>query len=117
MKYYEEIEHIFTPGDCGRLIDIAEKQGLKNGKKYASTTLIDRDLATRLFKQLKDHYPRFYNNSVILGFNDNFRILKYYSGHKVHQDNSNYDSFGNIGVLTLNIFLNDNFIYVLNYGL
>lgn len=115
MKYYEEVEHIFTPGDCRRLIDLAEKNGMdeyeKDKKKFAKTSIVDRDLAIRLFKQLRDHYPRNYRGCKIIGFNDRLRIFKYYPGyeHNTHRDNFNFDSFGNIGVLTLNIFLNDDF--------
>lgn len=73
--------------------------------------LIDKDLANKLYQRIGNRIPKYFNGCRVVGLNDHFRMSKYYPGgyFLTHQDGYNQDGEGNRSVMTLNIFLNDDF--------
>ena len=109
------IDDIFTPDQCKDFIERAESQGLEKIDRgiaiYHRTMIIDKPLADKLYQQLRHNIPTNFNGMRVVGLNDHFRFSKYYSGEGfgIHKDGINQDSQGNRSVMTLNIFLNEDF--------
>jgi len=114
-KFLTIIDNIFTAQQCKSLIKIAENNGLEKIDRgiaiYHRVIIKNKDLADGIFKKIRHHLPQYFDGKKIIGLNDVFRFSKYYVGEEfgVHYDRVNQDSFGNRSVMTLNIFLNDDF--------
>lgn len=121
-SYLNQIDNIFTPEECQDLLDRANSEGWhspQTGGSYVRSIIIDRELADKLYLQLKEHIPDYYRDYKLLYINDHFRFSRYDVGgiFPVHQDGTNYDSsrvedyegYSTESVFTLNIFLNDDF--------
>lgn len=120
--YLNQIDDIFTSDECTELIKRANEKGWHlpgTGGSYMRSIIIDRELAEKLYLQLKKHIPDVYNGYKLLYINDHFRFSRYNVGgiFPVHQDGTNYDSsrvdefegYSSESVFTLNIFLNEDF--------
>ena len=105
----------FGADECKELIQRCENKGLVEVERsialYNRSVIIDPDLATKLYTQLKDIIPSTFNGQQVVGLNDHFRFSKYDPGGRfeMHKDGFNQDSKGNRSAMTLNIFLNDDF--------
>ncbi|CAH6421060.1 Hypothetical protein KVN_LOCUS118 [uncultured virus] len=114
-KFLKVIDDIFTEEECKSIIKLAENRGLddidRGIAKYHRTIIKDKKLSDKLYIQLKSHIPIMFNGSKTICLNDHFRFSKYFPGEEfgLHKDGINQDSFGNRSVMTLNIFLNDDF--------
>ena len=116
MAYLKQIDNIFSEDCCKYLIKQAEELGMKKvedrpGATYHRSMLKNKEMADRLFNQLRSHIPQTFNGQRVVGLNEMFRFSKYYPGGKfgIHKDGYNVDSQGNRSAMTLNIFLNDDF--------
>ncbi len=131
IKDYDyEIDSVLTKDECTSIIN---KVGGKYFKSNYDTTVrdskricvIDHQLANILWKRLEDVIMKHYQNEVPFGYNvdsarkwiptkinECFRIFKYESpsvGFKPHFDNQYCESFDCRSVLSIVIYLNDNF--------
>jgi len=117
LKYLQVVDNLLSKEECQFLIKFAEKQGLKEIDrgiaKYHRTEFDNDWLANMLFERLKSKglIGTMYNRKRITGLNHHFRFSKYYPGgeFKIHKDGINSDRNGNRSVITLNIFLNEEF--------
>jgi predicted 2-oxoglutarate/Fe(II)-dependent dioxygenase YbiX len=79
--------------------------------------IIDEVLSIDLFSRIKPHLPETYNGYTLEYLNSHFRFSKYDKNGKfpIHVDGKNYDEKKNKegynyeSLMTLNIFLNDDF--------
>ena len=115
LKFLQVIDNLFTENECKIIIDWVEKSGLEEVDKgiaqYYRNIFKNEQLANILFMKIRQYLPNQFNGSTIVGLNKTFRISKYYPGQyfDIHKDGFNVDSQGNRSVMTLNIFLNNNF--------
>lgn len=114
------IDDIFTKHECKELIEKANNIGWHKpgtGGSYMRAIMIDEDFAKKVFERVKKHIPDSYNGFKLEYINSHFRFSRYDTGGKfdLHNDGVNMDSKkapdGNNyrSVMTLNIFLNDDF--------
>lgn len=114
------IDGIFTKEECRDLIDRAEKIGWhepQTGGKYLRAIAIDEKLAEDVFNRIKEYLPESDHGYTLEYINSHFRFSKYRAGGKfdIHCDGKNIDlkmdanGYNYEAVMTLNIFLNDNF--------
>ena len=116
-QYLEVIDNIFTVEDCVKLIKFAENQGFQKvndgNSQYWRTNFFNQELAYILFNELRQmgKIPDIIDDKRVVCLNTEFRISKYEPGQefRMHKDGVNQDRYGNHSILTLNIFLNDNF--------
>jgi prolyl 4-hydroxylase len=107
------IDCLLSEKECSELIehfDSQKSEYVNRGiAEYHRHQEINKELVTKLLQRIK--LPENYNGSKIVGLNDHFRFSKYEPGMQfsIHRDGTNQDSRGNRSVMTLNIFLNDNF--------
>lgn len=114
-----QIDNIFTPQQCEMLIANAETTGFDDvdrgnacyGRVVGRIQMDGRPLQEWLWDRLKDIIPAEVDGKRVTGLNDHFRFSKYHKGQffDIHRDGFNQDCHGNRSVLTLNIFLNDDF--------
>ena len=110
-----EIDDIFSEEECKQLIERANNQGYeyvdRGIAQYFRTIFDDKGLAQNLYTQLYHLIPKTFNGKKVQGLNNIFRISKYIKGcqFQIHKDGVNQDNRGNRSVMTLNIFLNDDF--------
>lgn len=117
LPFLRQIDNIFTEEECKELIERANKVGWKDIDRgiatYKRVTIVDKDLADLLFKKIKDLdlIGTHFNGSRITGLNEFFRFSKYEPGEKfnMHKDGFNVNKAGDRSIMTLNIFLNDDF--------
>lgn len=118
QKYFQIIDNIFTENECQQIIDKYEKSLLENKvnrfvdnseANYYRIEINDDNIYKRLIEKVK--LPLEYNGYKIYGFLKNMRLAKYETGGKfpIHQDAIFQDNFGRRSILTLNMFLNNNF--------
>ena len=124
------LDNLLTPAECKSLIERAnatktDNKGNKSwhrpgtGGSYARVLMIDTVLAETLYKRIQPFLPT-YDGMKLLYLNTHFRFSRYnVGGHfPLHCDGTNYDtdrapSYGAlsaVSMLTLNIFLNDDFV-------
>src|SRR5665647_2704867 len=116
-KYLQVIDDLMHPEECKQMIEYAEKQGFKEVDRgianYLRYEFDNPSLAELLCSRLeqKGFMPKFWNGSMVTGLNAHFRFSKYEHGQEfgIHKDGFNVDKDGNRSVMTLNIFLNDEF--------
>ncbi len=116
-KYLQVIDDLLTRDECKQLIEFAEKQGFKEvDRGIANYHRVEFDnplLANLLCNRLifRNMIPQYWNGNKVVGLNTHFRFSKYYEGQEfgIHKDGFNTDQNGNRSVMTLNIFLNDDF--------
>jgi hypothetical protein len=113
--YLQQIDNLFSPTQCKALIAFAESKGFElidrgNAKYYRVKSSLP-NLAEDLEKKLRDYIPNFVDGKRVTGLNDYFRFSKYTEGQEfgIHRDGVNQNSKGDRSVMTLNIFLNDDF--------
>lgn len=112
QKFLYQIDDIFTPEECKRLIEKAEKIGWHTMDRgialYDRALMTDQNLADYIFQKIKHLVPDYFMGQRVVGLNDHFRFSKYYPGGRfeIHKDGINIDKRGNRAVMTLNIFLN-----------
>lgn len=110
-----QIDDVFTLNECKSLIETAESKDMhlvdSGVAQYFRVILDDEQLAAKLYKRLYKFIPKTVDGKRVVGLNSVFRFSKYIRGgdFKMHKDGVNQDSKGNRSILTLNIFLNDNF--------
>jgi len=117
-----EIDDIFTLKECQELIKWANEKGWhypETGGDYLRSIVIDRELSDKLFSQIKHLLPETYNGKRLVYINDHFRFSRYREGgmFPIHEDGTNYDAsrvseydgYSTESIMTLNIFLNDDF--------
>ncbi len=114
------LDDIFTPEQCKTLIKICEAQELEHIDRstpgvgnitYDRAMLDNKELAATLYKRLRNYIPQYVDGKRVHGLNNYFRFSKYYPGGEfaIHKDGINQDVLGNRSIMTLNIFLNDDF--------
>ena len=116
-KYLNIIDDLFTVDECKQLISFAEEQGFKEVDrsiaKYFRVEFDNPYLAQMLCSRLinRNVLPNMWNGSTVTGLNAHFRFSKYEPGMEfgIHKDGFNVDKNGNRSVMTLNIFMNDDF--------
>lgn len=114
-KYLQVVDNLLTPQECQDLINKAESIGFKEVDRgiaiYHQAMITDQTLANKFYHKIKHLLPSHFNGFPIVGLNDHFRFSKYHPRgfFDIHKDGVNQDSKGNRSVMTLNIFLNDNF--------
>ncbi len=116
-KFHRIIDDIFTQNECKNIIKKYESQlinslerDLYNGvAKYYRTEINDEEIYNTLTQKVK--LPKTYNGNKIYGFLPNMRIAKYNKGgyFPIHQDGVFQDNMGRRSILTLNMFLSDEF--------
>lgn len=111
-----QIDDIFTPEQCQRLIQAAEQSGGfkledRDNAQYERVMMVRPDLARVLYARLRHAIPDEIDGNPVTGLNDHFRFSKYHPGMEfgIHRDGINQDSTGARSALTINIFLNDDF--------
>ena len=116
-KFLVVIDNLLSPEECDNIISTYDNNKLEQITRgdianYDRAMFINQELATELFKRIKHETPEFYNKNHLVCCNDHFRFSKYHVGQKfgIHKDGFNQDSEGRRSILTLNIFLNDNFV-------
>lgn len=116
-KYLRTIDNFLSQEECQDLIQHAEKLGFeevdRSIAKYDRVILINQELSQKLFQRLqqKIDLPEYFDGHKIICLNDHFRFSKYHPGNEfgIHKDGINQDTRGNRSIMTLNIFLNDQF--------
>ena len=117
LKYLNVIDDLLSKDECKYLIDFAEKQGFKEVDRGIANYFrveFDNDwLANMLGQRLisRNCMTAVWNGSKVVGLNNHFRVSKYDPGMKfdIHKDGFNVDTKGNRSVMTLNIFINEEF--------
>ncbi len=117
LKYLNILDNLLSLQECGFLIKFCEKLELKEIDrgiaKYFRAEFDNDYLANLLFQRLKHRgvLSQYWNGKKIVGLNTHFRFSKYHDGMNfdIHKDGFNADRHGNRSVMTLNIFLNDEF--------
>lgn len=116
LPFLTVFNNLLTEKECLSLIDYMEtkNQHLVDRGTMAEYYRVEMDspeIAKTLFDRIKDHIPRVYNEMSLDYLNDHFRFSKYHPGQefKIHRDGFNIDSEGGQSIMTLNIFLNDQF--------
>lgn len=117
MKYLNQIDEVFSEQECQILIQIANQKEWVDVDRgiasYQRVMIDDAELAGMLFKRLQDQgiIGSQYNGKQIKCLNERFRFSKYKPGQHfgMHKDGINVNQQGYRSIMTLNIFLNDNF--------
>lgn len=115
LPFLIQINDIFSVEECKSLIELAESKDMhlidSGVAQYFRVILNDHDLAYQLYKRLDKFIPKTVDGKRVVGLNNIFRFSKYIRGgdFKIHKDGVNQDSQGNRSIMTLNIFLNDEF--------
>ncbi len=105
-------DDLLSPELCKNLIEFFKKQPLETVDSgvafYNRGILHNMSWAVQLFERIKDAIPTDFR---AVGCNECFRFSEYEPGgqFKMHRDGFNQDSRGRRSVITVNIFLNDDF--------
>lgn len=115
-KYMQIIDDLLTENECKQLIEFVDKkefESIDRGIATYSRVEFDNPLAKLLCNRLINNgfMPKYWQGSTVVGLNEHFRFSKYNPGQEfgIHKDGINIDKNGNRSVMTLNIFLNDQF--------
>ncbi len=114
-KYLQIIDDLFTPEECQKLIEHFDSNKTKFiDRGIAEYYRLEEDsdeMANILWNKVKHHLPTDYAGGKLVYLNNHFRYSKYHHGMQFgrHRDGTNQDKHGNRSIITLNIFLNDNF--------
>jgi len=115
LPFLHQIDNLFTVEECKELIERANKEGWKDVDRdiatYRRVTIVDKRLSASLFKKIRGLLGSHYQGKRITGLNELFRFSKYEPGEKfeMHKDGFNVNRAGDRSIMTLNIFLNDDF--------
>ena len=108
------MDGILSPSECTDFIDLLdnpdELELVDHGYAiYERNILHSTDWATTIYNRIIHHLPEKIKQSIYV--NDYFRFSKYTPGQYfgLHQDKVNRDKNGSKAIMTINIFLNDNF--------
>lgn len=118
LPYLSCFHNLLSKDECQSLIDYMEKHNHELVERGAMATyfrvqMTSKDIAEILYKRIEPYLPENYlgipKSSLYL--NDHFRFSKYHPGQefKIHRDGFNMDADGGRSLMTLNIFLNDQF--------
>lgn len=111
-KFLYVYDELLSPDLCEELIEHFKNGALEdidNGvANYKRGIVHDKEWAEVLFQRILHIIPEEYKAE---GCNECFRFSKYEPGgqFKIHRDGFNQDSKGRRSVITINIFLNDDF--------
>jgi prolyl 4-hydroxylase len=109
------IDNLLTKEECESLVKRVNESKLefvdRGSAEYFRLQEDKPELANKLWLLVKDLLPEEYNGQKIMCLNTHFRYSKYESGMEfgIHRDGVNQDSNGYRSIMTLNIFLNDDF--------
>lgn len=106
------LDNFLSKEECEKYITYflhTELTIIDNGlAKYDRGILIDDTYAQELYRRCVEYIPKQFH---IARANEYIRFSSYVPGgsFKIHKDGINQDSYGNRSVITVNIFLNDDF--------
>ncbi|CAL8126452.1 unnamed protein product [Orchesella dallaii] len=121
------LEHVFTPSECERLIEITEKVGytkvpvnygafesINEDVRSGFRTIVDDvDFAEKLWGRIAAHIPQKLMGAKVVGLNERFRFLKYNSNQffAPHCDGCYTQPLNKLetSLITIQMYLNDNF--------
>jgi prolyl 4-hydroxylase len=108
------IDDILSPTECADFIQLLdnpdELELVDHGYAvYERNILHSPNWATTIYNRIISHLPEKIKHNIYV--NDYFRFSKYTPGQRfgLHQDKVNRDKNGSKAIMTVNIFLNDNF--------
>jgi prolyl 4-hydroxylase len=114
-RFLRVYDGFLAPDECAALVrhfqarTADEVTEIDNGlAKYRRHVMIDSVLAARVFEAVRAELPA---ELGAVCANDHFRFSEYSPGgeFKMHRDGVNQDARGNRSVVTVNVFLNDDF--------
>lgn len=119
------ISDVFTPEECEHYIDFTEKIGyqpapvttpwgpemMPDVRNNERVMFDDQNLTASLWKKLKPLIPARLNNARAVGLNERCRFYKYHPGQefKEHKDGHFRRNTQEVSLLTLLVYLNDDF--------
>ena len=125
-KYVLIIENVFNEFECSQLIDFSEnigysealvnlgfgyKKSLNEFRNHSKLTIDNKLMANYILNRIKDIIPNKFNNRKLIDINERLRFLKYspnqYFG--AHYDGMYVRKNGERSLITIMIYLNDNF--------
>lgn len=117
MAYLKVIDDFLSPEECNNLIDHFEHQPTqlvdRMNAEYERVEMDNPLLAKLLWNRLQSavELPTVVRACRVVGLNERFRFSKYHPGmeFQIHKDGVNQNRRGHRSVMTLNIFLNDDF--------
>ena len=108
------IDNILSPTECADFIHLLdnpdELELVDHGyASYERNILHSPNWANHIYNRITPYLPEKIKNNTYA--NDYFRFSKYTPGQRfgLHQDKINRDTNGSRAIMTVNIFLNDNF--------
>ena len=111
-KFLTVIDDLLTKDECADFIKHFETEKLQhvqsNFADYHRGMYIDEKLAAKMYDRILPVIPTSYESVYA---NDHFRYSKYNPGgeFKNHRDGFNQDIYGHRSIITVNIFLNEDF--------
>ena len=124
MKFRKTIEDFFTDVECKELIELGEKRGFeeslirtkqgdvmdKSMRDNDRVVFDDPELAEKLWDKIKDHAPNI-DDWKPYGLNERLRYYRYKDGQqfKAHLDGSFKRGEGDLSLVTMLIYLNEEF--------
>jgi predicted 2-oxoglutarate/Fe(II)-dependent dioxygenase YbiX len=120
------VDNLLTEDECKKFIDFAEKEGFEEALiqqrgdgqvmnkdiRDNDRVVIDLpDLASELYDKVKEHLPEEIEGFKVDGLNERFRFYRYKDGQqfKVHPDGHFKKNDNEISMVTMIIYLNEDF--------
>lgn len=111
-KFLTVVNDLLSQDECQKFIKRFESETLQHVQSdfadYHRSLFLDQELAARIYKEILPLIPATYQTTCA---NDHFRYSKYEPGgeFKIHRDGFNQNKYGHRSIITVNIFLNDDF--------
>lgn len=111
-KFLTVVDDLLTKDECQGFIKKFEGQALNHVQSdladYHRGMFADNELATRLYEKILPLIPATHQTVCA---NDHFRYSKYELGgeFRIHRDGINQNKWGHRSIITVNIFLNEDF--------
>lgn len=116
MSFLKVFDQLLSDHECESLVTFFEKNLMidfidRGNAEYFRVEHDDPELAESLWSRIENEVPKTFKGERVVGLNSHFRMSKYEPGMQfgIHKDGINQNSLGHRSVMTLNIFLNENF--------